>query len=129
MRKGETLQPKIVKAHSLNPYLTPERCYIAENFSDRDVSIAVATVKPGVTTKAHHLKGIQEIYIITAGKGEVSFTGLEPTIVGAGDVIIIPAGASQRITNTGQTDLVFYCVCTPRFIEDYYFDDEAEKQP
>jgi mannose-6-phosphate isomerase-like protein (cupin superfamily) len=123
------LQPKIVKSQSLNPYLTPERCYIAENFSDKNVSIALATVKPGVTTKAHHLKGIQEIYIITAGKGKVAFTGLEPTAVGEGDVIIIPAGASQKITNTGQTDLVFYCVCTPRFIESCYFDDEAEKQP
>ncbi len=59
------MQPKIVKANSLNPYLTPERCYIAENYSDKDVSIARATVKPGVTTIAHHLKGIQEIYIIT----------------------------------------------------------------
>jgi mannose-6-phosphate isomerase-like protein (cupin superfamily) len=123
------LQPKIVKANTLNPYLTPERCYIAENFSDKDVSIAVATVKPGVTTKAHHLKGIQEIYIITAGDGKVAFSGLEPTLVHAGDVIVIPAGVSQKITNPGQTNLVFYCVCTPRFTEACYFDDEAEKLP
>ncbi len=123
------MQPKIVKANTLNPYLTPEHCYIAENFSDKDVSIAVATVKPGVTTKAHHLKGIQEIYIITAGDGKVAFSGLEPTLVHAGDVIVIPAGVSQKITNTGQTNLVFYCVCTPRFTEACYFDDEAEKLP
>lgn len=121
------MQPKIVKANTLNPYLTPEHCYIAENFSDKDVSIAVATVKQGVTTRAHHLKGIQEIYIITAGEGKVAFSGSEPTLVRAGDVIVIPAGASQKITNTGQTDLVFYCVCTPRFTEKCYFDDEAEK--
>ena len=123
------MQPKIVKANTLNPYLTPEHCYIAENFSDKDVSIAVATVKPGVTTRAHHLEGIQEIYIITAGEGKVAFSGLEPTAVGVGDVIVIPARASQKITNTGQTDLVFYCVCTPRFTEACYFDDEAEKMP
>ncbi len=123
------MQPKIVKANSLSPYLTPERCYIAENFSDSDVSIAIAMVKPGITTKAHHLKGIREIYIVTAGEGKVAFRGLEPTVVNAGDVIIIPAGASQKITNTGQTDLVFYCVCTPRFTEACYFDDEAEKFP
>ncbi len=100
------MQPKIVKANSLNPYLTPERCYIAENFSDKKVSIAHATVKPGITTKAHHLENIQEIYIITAGEGKVTFSGLEPTAVSVGDVIIIPAGASQKITNTGKTDLV-----------------------
>ena len=107
--------------------MTPERCYIAENYSSNDVSIAVARVKPGVTTKAHHLKEIQEIYIITSGEGKVAFSGLKPTTVGTGDVIIIPAGASQKITNTCQTDLVFYCVCTPRFTQDCYFDDEPEK--
>lgn len=121
------MQPKIVKASSIKEYLTPEHCYIAENFSDKDVSIAIATVKPGVTTKAHHLKKIQEIYIITSGEGKVAFSDLEPTAVGVGDVIVIPAGASQKIMNTGQTDLVFYCVCTPRFTEDRYFDDEPEK--
>jgi mannose-6-phosphate isomerase-like protein (cupin superfamily) len=127
MRNGEILQPKIVKANSPNEYLTPERCYIAENFGDKDVSIARATVKPGVTTRAHHLDKIQEIYIITAGEGKVAFSGLEPATVSVGDVIVIPAGASQKITNTGQTDLTFYCVCTPRFTEACYFDDEEEK--
>ena len=121
------MQPKIVKAKSPNEYLTPEHCYIAENFSDKDVSVARATVKPGVTTKAHHLKKIQEIYIITAGTGRVAFSGSEPTMVSTGDVIVIPAGASQKITNTGKTDLVFYCVCTPRFTEACYFDDDQEK--
>ncbi len=118
------LEPKIVKANVPFEYLTPERCYIAENFSDKDVSIARATVKPGITTKAHHLKEIQEVYIITAGEGKVMFVGLEPTNVSVGDVIVIPAGVSQKIANTGQSDLVFYCVCTPRFNEDCYFDDE-----
>ena len=127
------MQPKIVKANSLTPYLTPERCFIAENFSDKNISIALATVKPGITTKAHHLEGIQEIYIITAGEGKVTFSGLEPTNVGVGDVIVIPAGASQKITNTGKADLVFYCVCTPAFTEKCYHDEEnetlSEKQP
>jgi mannose-6-phosphate isomerase-like protein (cupin superfamily) len=123
------MQPKIVKANSLTPYLTPERCFIAENFSAKEVSIAIASVKPGITTKAHHLEGIQEIYIITAGEGIVAFSGLEPTHVSVGDVIVIPAGASQKITNTSKTDLEFYCVCTPRFTETCYFDDEAEKTP
>jgi len=122
------LQPKIVKANSLHPYLTLERCFIAENFSNKEVSIAAATVKPGITTKAHRLEGIQEIYIITAGEGMITFSGLEPTQVSIGDVIVIPAGTSQKITNTGKTDLEFYCVCTPRFNEACYFDDEAEKQ-
>ncbi|TFH24479.1 cupin domain-containing protein, partial [Candidatus Bathyarchaeota archaeon] len=63
------------------------------------------------------------------GEGKVTFNGLESTNVSAGDVIVIPAQASQKITNTGQTDLVFYCVYTYRFTEDCYFDDEAEPTP
>jgi mannose-6-phosphate isomerase-like protein (cupin superfamily) len=124
--KSENMQPKVIRNNSLKPYLTPEHCTIAENYSDKDVSIAIATVKPGVTTKAHHLIGIQEIYIITAGEGKVAFSSLEPTIVSAGDVIVIPPGASQKITNTGKADLIFYCVCTPRFVETCYFDDEPQ---
>jgi mannose-6-phosphate isomerase-like protein (cupin superfamily) len=61
------MKPIIIKANSINMALTPERCYVAENYSSEDnkVSIAIATVKPGITTAAHHLEGIEEIYIIT----------------------------------------------------------------
>ena len=32
----------------------------------------------------------------------------------------IPAGVRQRIRNTGPTDLVFLCICTPRFEQSAY---------
>ncbi len=119
------MNPKIVKAQTPYEYLTPERCYIAENYSDPKVSIARATVKPGVTTKAHHLiKDVQEIYIVTSGKGKVYIGNLEPTEVTIGDVVIIPALTSQKVTNTGKEELVFYCVCTPRFTQECYVDEE-----
>ena len=127
VRKVKRMEPKIVKANSLNEYLTPEHCFIAENFSANGISIARARVQPGVTTVPHHLKGVDEIYLVTAGSGRVTVGNLEPTEVGVGDVVVIPAGTSQKITNTGKTDLVFYCVCTPRFTADCYCDEEAEK--
>ena len=40
--------------------------------------------------------------------------------VEAGDAVQVPAGTPQRITNTGQHDLLFECVCTPRFRVDAY---------
>jgi mannose-6-phosphate isomerase-like protein (cupin superfamily) len=125
------MNPKIVKAESLHEYLTPERCFIAENYSadSGKVSIAKATVKSGVTTVAHHLEGIEEIYIITQGKGVMDIVGLEPAEVNVGDVVIIPDGTSQRITNIGKDDLVFYCVCTPKFVEKCYFSDEEPSKP
>lgn len=121
----KTMEPKIVKAKSLKETLTPEHCFLYENWSTPKVSIARARVRPGVTTRAHHLEGADEIYIVTEGKGRVEIAGIKPTDVTAGDVVVIPMGTSQRITNIGKTDLVFYCVCTPRFTADCYHDDGA----
>jgi mannose-6-phosphate isomerase-like protein (cupin superfamily) len=121
------MEPKIIKAKSLSEHFTSERCFIAENYNTKKVSIARARVKAGVTTKAHHLRTVDEIYLITSGKGKVTVGNLSSTDVEAGDVIFIPAGTSQKITNTCNTDLVFYCICTPRFTDDCYCDEEAEK--
>lgn len=109
------MKPKIVKAKDLKEAPTAERCLITENYSAENLSIAQARVKPGITTLAHHLEGVDEIYLITSGEGQVDVGDLESTKVAAGDLIIIPAGASQRISNIGKTDLVFYCICTPKF--------------
>ena len=121
--KGGKMQPKIIKANAPYEYLTPERCTIAENYSCKDVSIARATVKPAVTTVPHHLIDVQEIYIIVSGQGRVTVGELEPTNVGVGDVVVIPPMTSQKIANTGTTDLVFYCVCTPRFTQECYVSE------
>jgi len=120
-------KPRIVKANTLHEVKTPERCFIAENWSSEKVSIARARVKKGITTLAHHLEGVDEIYLITKGNAQVDVGDVAPTVVTAGDVVFIPAGVSQRITNIGRTDLVFYCVCTPRFTEECYRNDSAEK--
>lgn len=121
---GVNMKPKIVKAISLKESLTPERCFLYENYSDNEVSIARARVKPGVTTIAHHLKAETEIYLIARGRGKVNIGDLPPTEVTAGDIVVIPAGVSQKITNIGKADLVFHCICTPRFTAECYVDEE-----
>ena len=35
-------------------------------------------------------------------------------------VAIIPAGVAQQISSNENTDLIFYCICTPRFTPDCY---------
>jgi mannose-6-phosphate isomerase-like protein (cupin superfamily) len=40
--------------------------------------------------------------------------------VSAGDAVIIPAGAPQQVSNIGENDLLFYCICTPRFSPECY---------
>jgi len=123
-QKGElTMRPIIRKANQLNENYTDERCFVGENYSEKAISIARAKVKPGVTTVPHHLKGVEEIYLITYGKGKVTIAGLKPTEVNVGDVVIIPPETSQSITNIGETDLVFYCICTPRFTADCYVSE------
>jgi len=124
------MKPRIVKTVSLKEFWTSERCFITEIWSstssgDNAVSVARARVEPRVTTKAHHLEGVQEIYLIIKGKGKVHIGGMEPTHVEEGDIVVIPSGTSQRITNTGETDLVFYCICTPAFTQDCYRDEET----
>ena len=104
-------------------YYTEERCHILETWNtERDpaASIARARVHPGVTTRLHRVKDTIERYIIIEGAGQVEVGGRGPEAVGPGDVVIIPAGAAQRIRNTGAGDLVFYCICTPRFVQENY---------
>ena len=105
-----------------NEYLTPEGCYILESWneaSDPAVSIARARVEPGITTRPHRLRGVIERYVIIEGQGR-AIVGGEETNVRPGDVVIIPAGVTQQIVNTGPSDLIFYCVCTPRFTAECY---------
>lgn len=104
-------------------FFTPERCYIIELFNrdeDTDCSVARARVEPGITTQLHALKDTAERYVILEGEGTVEIDGGELTIVKPLDVVFIPENVSQRITNTGNRDLIFLCVCTPRFKPEYY---------
>ena len=119
------MKTMIIKADSLKETATYERCSVAENYHSEEVSVARATVKAGITTVAHHLKNVEEIYLITSGRGIVEVGDLPPTEVVEGDMVVIPAGISQKITNTGKKDLVFTCICTPRFIAQCYVDEET----
>lgn len=102
---------------------TAERCFITEISNDVDdskASIATARVEPGVKTAKHKLIGVTERYLIISGQGKVFIDGLEPTQVNSGDVVIIPPGVAQSIENIGISDLIFYCICTPRFSQGCY---------
>ncbi len=100
---------------------TPERCHIIElsNSSDDEyVSIARARVEPGVTTTWHRLLETTERYVILEGTGVVEVGDIPPQQLSTGDVVLIPPGCPQRITNSGIHDLIFLCICTPRYREE-----------
>ena len=104
-----------------------EGCFITEwwnTSADETVSVARARVEPGVTTRWHRLRGVTERYVILEGRGRVEVGDLPPEDVGPGAVVLIPPGVRQRITNTGEADLLFLAVCTPRFTRAVYQDLE-----
>ncbi|MET3926785.1 cupin domain-containing protein [Devosia sp. 2618] len=109
-------------------FYTPERCHITELMNSPlspETSLAVARVEPGVTTQLHSLTGVTERYVVRKGEGVVEVDGVTtPLVVGA--QAVIGAGVSQRITNTGTTDLEFYCLCTPRFMPESYVNLEGD---
>ena len=115
----------------INPnaeFYTDEHCYINElsNIShDPDVSVARARVQPSVTTRWHRLHGITERYVILDGIAVVEIGDLPPQDISVGDVVIIPPDCRQRIRNSGDIDLVFLAICSPRFRQEAYEDIDA----
>jgi len=117
------MEAGVRKGGATPEFNTLERCHVLEvanDPGDEFVSIARARVEPGVSTALHSLKGVAERYVIVAGTGRAEVGVLDPVDVAQGDVVRIPPGTPQRITNIGSGDLVFYCVCTPPFRADCY---------
>ena len=113
-------------------FYTPEGCFIIElsNIaSDPDASIAEARVLPGKTTRWHRVIGITERYVLLSGDGEVEVGNLPSERVSPGDVVLVPPGVRQRITNVGSKDLVFLAICTPRFERAAYEDIDPATMP
>jgi mannose-6-phosphate isomerase-like protein (cupin superfamily) len=118
-----SMRPLVHRPDPNSEFDTPERCGILEAWgdpSDAAVSIARARVAVGVTTQWHRLRGVDERYLIVEGIGSMEVGGLAPETVTPGDIVVIPAGTRQRIRNVGQGELVFYCVCSPRFVPECY---------
>ena len=112
------MKPDILRYKPDAEFFIDEQCYINElsnTDNDASLSIARARVRPGVSTHWHRLRGTVERYVVLEGTGRVEVGELPAQDVGAQDVIIIPAGCRQRITNTGSADLVFLALCSPRF--------------
>ena len=112
----------LFRPESLAPFYTEERCHITEllNTSQcNEVSLAECRVAPGVTTQLHSLS-VAERYVIQQGRGVMELRMSAPFAIEVGDCVLIPAECPQRVVNTGTEDLVFLCVCTPRFEEQDY---------
>ena len=105
-------------------FFTREGCFITEIYnrtSDPAVSVARARVQPGVRTALHAVE-FEERYLIERGRGLMTVGTAAPYPVGPEDAVLIPTGVPQCIENTGEEDLIFLCICTPRFREAGYHE-------
>jgi mannose-6-phosphate isomerase-like protein (cupin superfamily) len=108
----------IIRSQSKQEKYFEEDCFITEMLDSEeypDMSIAKARVNPGVTTVLHWVNNTEEKYYILSGSGEMEIDGKIIGIVQAGDLVLIPKNVTQRIKNIGAEDLIFICICTPRF--------------
>ncbi len=125
------MRSRIIKTADAEEFLTRERCFIRELTNTADISefsLAVARVEPGVTTELHSLD-VDEWYILRVGRGTIEVGDDDPAVVGPGDIVAIPAGTPQRIRNDGDEDLVFLCLCLPRFRAEGYQALESATTP
>ena len=107
----------IFKTKNAPEFYLDEGCFIREIINVAEIpniSISQARVEVGQTTELHSLTGV-EIYYILMGEGLVELGSAEKRTVERSDVVYISAGQPQRIQNTGKQDLVFLCICLPRF--------------
>lgn len=121
------MKPLIIKQSEIDEFYTEERCFIREllnSNADPGLSYALARVEPGITTVLHSLKSTSERYLVIAGTGTMEVGTLPPASVSKGDLVLIPPDTPQRITNDGSEDLIFCCICAPRFEFSVYVDLE-----
>ena len=83
---------------------------------NRAQSLAEASVAPGTSTRLHRHRQSEELYHITAGRGQMTL-GEESFEVEPGDTICIPPGTAHCIENTGSEPLRLLCCCAPAYAD------------
>ncbi len=115
-------RPEVFPTRESQEYYSEEGCHILEILNDDSsphISLARARVEKGKQTRLHALTDTVEIYYVTRGQGRVTI-GAQTADIGIGDCVKIERGVDQNIVNTGSEDLVFLCICHPRFQEENY---------
>ena len=77
-------------------------------------SLAEARIAPGQSTMRHRHRTSEELYHVTAGRGEVTL-GAKCLEIGVGDTVAIPPGTAHSVRNIGPEPLVILCCCSPPY--------------
>ncbi len=112
---------RIASLRAAEPYTTRDGSTVRELHHTAAQSLAEATLEPGQATRRHYHRRSEEIYLVTAGSGELEVDG-ERRRVGSGDAILIPPGAWHTLENDGSGELRILCCCSPPYShEDTFF--------
>jgi len=117
---------KVFQTDLSKEFYTEEGCHIVEILNDPSsphISLARARVEVGKKPRLHALTSTTEVYHIIQGQGRVYIDGQEREVM-PGDTVVIQPDIDQSIINTGQDDLIFLCLCHPRFDSSNYTDTE-----
>ncbi len=111
--------PSFTKLKNLQHYITRDNSSICElmhpeQHGNSKQSLAQAIVSPGQETHLHYHATTEELYHILQGNGLMTI-GEEAFTVESGDTLCIPPNSQHKIKNTGDTDLVFLCCCSPAY--------------
>ncbi|MBX5474816.1 MAG: cupin domain-containing protein, partial [Thermoleophilia bacterium] len=111
----------VASPNAVEPYTTKDGSTIRELHHTAAQSLAEATLEPGQATRRHYHRRSEEIYVVTAGSGELEVDG-ERRRVRPGDAILIPPGAWHTLENDGPSELRILCCCSPPYShEDTFF--------
>ncbi len=111
--------PVITKQKELERYITKDNSSICElmhpqQHHNSNQSLAQAIVKVGSETQLHYHAKTEELYHILQGNGLMTIANDDFTVE-SGDTLCIPPHSPHKIKNTGQTDLIFLCCCSPAY--------------
>ena len=117
--------PIITKLKELQNYITKDNSIIYELMHPRqqhnnNQSLAQAIITPGLETQLHYHAKTEELYHIQNGSGLMTIDENHFSVE-KGDTICIPPHSKHKIKNTGQSDLVFLCCCSPAYSHDDTF--------
>ena len=85
-----------------------------EREGSRNLSLARATISPGMSTYRHRHAGSEEVYYVLQGEGALEVAGRIERVA-PGEARLIPAGAEHRVTCTSVVPLVLLCACSPPY--------------
>jgi mannose-6-phosphate isomerase-like protein (cupin superfamily) len=102
------------------PFTTKDGSTIRELHHTEAQSLAEATLEPDQATMRHYHRASEEIYFVLKGSGTLEVDG-DTRRVRPGDAILIPAGAWHTLENTGTSELIILCSCTPPYAHEDTF--------